>query len=113
MTANKAINEAVRRLVQRYRPEKIILFGSRARGTAREHSDYDLLVILPIPDKHYWDVIGDMYSLLYGVTVAIDIVVRSPDQCESRRAIIGTIEHLALEEGEVLYERAASPLARG
>ena len=42
------INEAVRRLSERFRPERIILFGSYARGKADDKSDLDLLVICPL-----------------------------------------------------------------
>ena len=46
--AQETISEMVRRIVERFHPEKIILFGSYARGTAGPDSDVDLLVVLPI-----------------------------------------------------------------
>ena len=48
MINNKVLDEAVRRLVDKFHPEKIILFGSQARGTADNRSDVDLLVIYPV-----------------------------------------------------------------
>ena len=48
MISQALLNEAAKRLVDRFHPEKIILFGSQARGTADEHSDADFLVITRI-----------------------------------------------------------------
>jgi predicted nucleotidyltransferase len=45
MISEKTIMEAAKRLVDNFHPERIILFGSYARGTADEHSDVDFLVI--------------------------------------------------------------------
>jgi len=44
-TAQERIEEMVRRIVRRFAPEKIILFGSHARGTAGPDSDVDLLIV--------------------------------------------------------------------
>ncbi|PYO54511.1 MAG: hypothetical protein DMD83_22120, partial [Candidatus Rokuibacteriota bacterium] len=44
---DRTLVEIVRRLVEAYRPDRIYLFGSRARGTAGAESDYDLLVVVP------------------------------------------------------------------
>ena len=46
-TINEKIDELVRRIVNRFHPEKVILFGSYARGTAGEDSDADVLVVMP------------------------------------------------------------------
>ena len=48
-SSNQAkIGEMVRRIVEQFNPEKIILFGSYARGTAGKDSDVDLLVVMPV-----------------------------------------------------------------
>lgn len=44
----KAIKEMVKRIVRQFQPEKIILFGSHARGTSRSDSDIDLLVVMSV-----------------------------------------------------------------
>ena len=46
--SEKAIKEMVQRIVERFQPEKIILFGSYARGTAGPDSDVDLLDVMPV-----------------------------------------------------------------
>lgn len=51
MISKEILNEAVRRLVDKFHPEKIILFGSQARDTADNRSDVDLLIISPIKEK--------------------------------------------------------------
>ncbi|MBI4403770.1 MAG: nucleotidyltransferase domain-containing protein, partial [Deltaproteobacteria bacterium] len=45
------LNEIVERLVNEFVPQKIYLFGSRAKGTGNDESDYDLLVVLAKLDK--------------------------------------------------------------
>lgn len=51
MISNKVLDEAARRIVEKFHPEKIILFGSQARGTADSHSDVDILEISAIKEK--------------------------------------------------------------
>ena len=48
--ANSAIKEMAHRIAERFSPERIILFGSHARGDARADSDIDLLVLFPEVD---------------------------------------------------------------
>ena len=62
--------EVVRRVVEMAQPEKIILFGSAARGDMNRHSDVDLLVIKEGDDS--WTVMGDIYENLCGVGAALD-----------------------------------------
>jgi len=45
--SDTALSEVVRRLVEAYRPERIYLFGSVARGDAGPDSDYDIMVVVP------------------------------------------------------------------
>lgn len=95
----------VKRLVQRFNPDQIILFGSRARGTARPDSDYDLLVVLPITGSKRAKQV-EMRVALHDLNVPTDIIVATPDEIERRREIVGTIIRPALREGKVLYARS-------
>jgi uncharacterized protein len=98
------IAEMVRRIVERFEPEQIILFGSHARGTARPDSDVDLLIVMPVTgSKHEKQV--ELRCALHDICVAKDIVVVTPDEVERRRNIVGTIIRPALREGKVLYAR--------
>lgn len=98
------IQEMVRRLVERFQPEKIILFGSHARGTPHRDSDVDLLVIANIPGSKR-DARVKMRLALSGIGVAKDIVLATPDEIRRYGDAIGTILRPALREGKVLYER--------
>ena len=84
------IAEMVRRIVERFDPEQIILFGSHACGTARPDSDVDLLVVMPVTgSKHEKQV--EVRCVLHDIYIAKDIVVVTPDEVERRRNIVGTI----------------------
>jgi predicted nucleotidyltransferase len=99
------IQEAVRRLVVAARPQKIILFGSRARGDAREDSDVDLLVIV----REAKDRVGEMVRLnrvLKGLILPVELVVISERMFEDLANTPGTVYYEAKREGEVLYESA-------
>lgn len=106
MVTEQVLQEAVRRLVGQFKPTRIILFGSQARGTADEHSDVDLLVICPVQgDRDTLAVAMD--RALRGLRLARDIVVATPEEFERDRDIPGTVARPAWLEGKVLYERVA------
>jgi predicted nucleotidyltransferase len=96
--------EIIARLVTRFRPEQIILFGSQARGDARPDSDVDLLVVLPhVANKR--EAMVAMLSALRDLPVAKDVVVTTPDEIERRGHLIGSVLRPALREGRVVYDR--------
>jgi predicted nucleotidyltransferase len=103
-TRNKNLNLIVARLVKRFQPNTIILFGSSARGTARPDSDVDLLVVLPITGSKRAKQI-EMRMAIHDLGIPTDIIVATPEEVERRRNIIGTIIRPALQEGKVLYAR--------
>ncbi len=94
----------VERIVRRFAPVRIILFGSHARGEARPDSDLDLLVVLPqVANKRQAAVnIGNELSDL---PVSKDIVVTTPEEIAQRGDVIGLVLRPALREGKVIYER--------
>jgi predicted nucleotidyltransferase len=102
----RTLQEATRRLVNGFSPQRIILFGSQARGTADARSDVDLLVVLPVHGRRR-RLIVEMDRALNGLGIARDIVVLTPREFERDRAIPGTVARPAAAEGRVLYERQA------
>jgi predicted nucleotidyltransferase len=99
------IKAMVKQIVEQFDPEKIILFGSHARGNATPDSDVDLLVVMPIRGSKRDTRIAIAVSLSnFGVPV--DIVLSTPPELEERRGIPGTIARPAILEGRILYERA-------
>jgi len=100
----KLIERMTRRLVRRFDPEKIILFGSHARGTPGPDSDVDLLVVLPISGSKRQRQV-DIRLALHDIRVPKDIIVSTPEEFAWRRDVVGTIEYPAVREGRVLYDR--------
>jgi len=100
------ITEMARRIVARFAPEKIILFGSHARGTAGPDSDVDLLVIMPVSGSKRSARLA-IRAALHDIDLAKDIIVATPEEVEFYRDQVGTIIRPALREGRVLYERTA------
>src|SRR6516162_4092679 len=74
-----AIRRFARQIAERFRPEKIILFGSYAYGTPHNESDVDLLVILPTRDPIATSVRMD---LAFERPFSLDLIVRTPKQIE-------------------------------
>lgn len=101
-----AIAEMVRRIVSHFNPDKIILFGSHARGQAGPDSDVDLLVVMS-PHGSKREQAVELYGLLAGMGVAKDVIVVTPEEFEAYRDAPGTVIRTACHEGKVLYERAA------
>jgi len=100
----KMISEMVNRIVEHFDPEKIILFGSHARGEAGPDSDVDLLVVMPVQGSKREKQL-EIRALLHGIQLAKDIVVSRPEDFDWRKDIVGTIEYPATKEGKVLYAR--------
>jgi uncharacterized protein len=90
-------------IVEHFQPERIILFGSQARGDTDRDSDVDLLVVMCGPvDRR--ETAAQIRRALRDVPVAKDIVVTWSDEIARRGHVIGTVLRPALREGKVLYE---------
>lgn len=90
------------RIAEQFHPEKIILFGSLARGEETEDSDVDLLVIVrEVEDRRALRIA--MRRALNGMGLPKDVVVLTTDEFETKRRIPGTIAYPADKEGRVLY----------
>ncbi len=102
ITKNK-IEEAVGILRDAARPQRIILFGSYARGDAKEDSDLDFLVVESrVPDQRMEMV--RLRRVLRPLRIPVDVIVATEDQVEEWGALPGTALYYALKEGEVVYE---------
>jgi predicted nucleotidyltransferase len=105
MTRDEAIAEITRRLVDYYRPERIYLFGSVARGDAGPDSDLDFCVVLP--DDAPIDLLRDsgIYSLLRGMGYPKDVVPWRRSDFEARAAHVrASLPATVVREGRLLYD---------
>jgi predicted nucleotidyltransferase len=103
-TTQEYIDRMVKRIVKRFRPEMIILFGSQARGDAGPDSDVDLLVVMA-PNGAAREQRLEIRGALHDIPVPIDIIVTTPADFAWRKEVVGTIEWPAAQEGKVLYAR--------
>jgi uncharacterized protein len=104
MLSNHLKAEIKRRLISKFDIEKIILFGSQARGTSNKYSDVDLLVITKNV-KNRLKLIDKMDISLEGLKLARDIIIVSDEEYESQKSIPGTISRYAYLEGKILYAK--------
>ena len=110
-TTNPAVNEAsrslvlaevVRRVIEVAQPDRIILFGSAARGQMGPDSDIDLLVIKGgITSRR--TLAQQIYVHLFGVLAPVDVIVVTPQDVERFRDRVGSIIGPALREGTQVY----------
>ncbi len=97
-------DEIVRRIVQVISPQKIILFGSRARGDAHHSSDFDLLVISESSEPRYRRS-APLYTALADLPVETDLLVYTPEEVLDWSDVQEAFVTTAVREGNVLYER--------
>jgi predicted nucleotidyltransferase len=95
--------EITRRLAETLRPERIYLFGSRARGDAQLDSDYDLLVLVPVHADRSRRLAQAGYHALRGIDAAVDVLVMSVAFFERRRVVVASLPATVEREGKLLY----------
>ncbi len=104
MDEEKIIQAMARKIAELFQPEKIILFGSHAYGRPTKDSDVDLMVVMRTTAPYHKRAIP-IRRALRGMGLPKDIVVRTPEEFERYRGVIGTIVYPAAHRGRVLYER--------
>lgn len=96
------LDNIISRIVDIADPERIILFGSAARGDMNRHSDVDLLIVKEGVDT--LDLMRQIRRNLYGVGAAVDAIVVTPQAIERYKDSHALIIKPALQEGKVIYE---------
>jgi len=104
-SARKEIRRLVDRIVTRFHPDRIILFGSHARGEAGPESDIDLLVVMPVKGSKRQRQL-EVRMALPNTRLPVDVIVTRPEEFAWRKDVVGTIEWPAAREGRVLHERS-------
>ena len=96
------IQEVADRIAREFGPNRIILFGSYARGTAGADSDVDLQVILPFEGKGFWKSLEIINRV--DAPYSLDLLAYRPDAVAWRYAQGDPLIREALDHGKVLYE---------
>ncbi|OGB87631.1 hypothetical protein A3J44_06190 [candidate division WOR-1 bacterium RIFCSPHIGHO2_02_FULL_45_12] len=101
---DKEIENMTQKIAAEIKPRKIVLFGSRAAGTARPESDVDLCVVQDqIPDKSAEFI--RIRKILGRVIYPLDLILLGNDEFNRRKEIWGTVQYEIDKKGKVLYER--------
>lgn len=95
--------EIVRRLVEALKPERIYLFGSKARGESGPDSDYDLMVVVPHATEPGYRLAQKAHSLIWGLRTAADILVWTRDAFDSRLHLKASLPATVVREGSLLH----------
>lgn len=103
MSADRLLNEVITRIRRVLHPERIVLFGSRARGEARPGSDYDLLVIQESDQPRYRRS-GPVYTAVADLPAEVEVLVYTPAEVREWDSVPQAFVTTALREGKVVYE---------
>jgi len=103
----RTISSFARKVAKQFNPQKIILFGSYARGDYGPDSDLDLMVVMDRVESPRSESVR-LRRALRGLLTPIDIIVATPEQLERHKNTLGLIYRNVLAEGKVIYERPAA-----
>ena len=98
-----ALARIIERLVEAYQPDRIYLFGSKARGDYGPDSDFDLMVVVPRTAEPSYRLAQQAHSLLWDIGTAADILVWSQHAFESRLYLKASLPATIVREGRLLY----------
>lgn len=99
--------DIVARILTQSHPERVLVFGSYARGTEGPDSDVDVLVVEDTTERRR-DRSARLRMALRGLGVPVDVLVATPEDMRRYGDAIGLIYQTALAEGVVVYDRAAA-----
>jgi len=103
MTDEKILRLIIDRIAENIHPQRIILFGSWARGERGSHSDIDIMIIKesdqPRPQRY-----AEVRRLFWGLGIPLDILVYTPEEFARYQVVPGSFTHTVAYEGKVLYD---------
>jgi predicted nucleotidyltransferase len=101
MISIDAIQDLSKQIAEAFHPERIILFGSYAAGTATADSDVDLLVVMPFEGHEAGQSL--LIRRRLRIPFSTDVIVRSPQQLRERLAMNDWFLRDIVEKGRTLY----------
>jgi predicted nucleotidyltransferase len=103
-STTEELPEVVQRVIARFCPEKILLYGSFAYGNPHADSDFDLLVVLPNPPAREvgWEVARELR-----LNHRLEMVFMSTQEFEETKDVVGGLAYPANHWGKVLHESAS------
>ena len=104
MLTDKEIEKLIDRIVTRIQPQKVMIFGSYAKGTATLKSDLDIFVIkkTELPMTHR---ANDLKSMLSNLLIPIDIHIYTPEEVEAYRHEKFSFINSVIESGIIVFEK--------
>jgi predicted nucleotidyltransferase len=96
--------ELIDEITKKFSPDKLILFGSRARGTENENSDYDVLFLKNGVNRKR-EIAQELYKLLKNKYIAVDFIVETPEGYLKKLHNPYMIYKEISETGKLIYER--------
>ncbi len=101
---DRNLKEIIKRIVEEVDPDKIILFGSRAKGESKKWSDYDICVLKKgIENKRNFS--KRIYRNLYGIGTAVDIIIETPRKFNELKNKWFLVHSEIAKHGRVIYEK--------
>ena len=98
------VRTLITRIVDTLEPQRVVLFGSHARGDAAKRSDVDILVVAESSRPRYERAVP-IYRAIADVPVEVDVVVYTPTEVREWSRVSQAFVTTALREGRILYER--------
>jgi len=100
---DRILEDMISRLVEMFQPERIYLFGSRARGEETDESDYDLLLVVESSTLPRYKREQEAFRALNGVGASKDVIVLTHDEFERKLPVVTSLPATVEREGKLLY----------
>jgi predicted nucleotidyltransferase len=104
MISTETVQQMTKRIIENFAPQKVIAFGSWARGETNADSDIDFLIVMPYSGSKR-ELQVSIRRYLKDFDVPKDVIVASPEELAEKRFLNGYIYQSAILEGKVLYEQ--------
>jgi len=104
MDIESYLKNIVDKIINNFNPDKIIIFGSYAYGHPTVDSDMDIMIVMETDEKPHKRAVS-VRKVLKGIGIPKDIIVKTPEEFERFKDIVGTIVYPAAHKGRIIYER--------